>query len=329
MLPDRRDRLLRISCAALFDLLVAAHFALNFARLGTPFLDLEKFIAGSERFPYQYRALTAPVYSFLLKAFATFDLGRALPHFPDYLASAEAWAYFVVAWAAFLVALQLFRRISTDLFAGPAAAAAYFLFLALSYLWFVLNPGLNFLLPYDLPALAFGAASLLCVLRRRWTLLCAVFVLATLNRETSYLIPLLLLVRWYLGDEGRRALFVAGILSALWFALKLALIGWYWPASGALVITELRIGYNFAILAKPWQWPALWPVILPVALGAWGCRVPAARPWAISVIIGFVSLFCVANLTELRAYGDLIPFVALAVIAGTMPQPKPPASGRA
>ena len=315
MLTSQRDKLPRTFIAALFDLLVAAHFALNFTRLGAPFLDLEKFIAGSERFPFQYRILTAPIFAFLLRIFADFDFGSALPHFPDYLASAEALAYFAVIWASFFIALLLFRKISAEVFAGPAAMASYFLFLALSYLWFILNPGLSFLLPYDLPALAFCAASLLCVLRGRWYLLGAVFVLATLNRETSYLIVLLLLVRWYLGYDRSHALLVAAILGGLWLVLKLALVFWFWPASGGLIISAVRIGYNFATLAKPWQWPTLWPLILPVAVCVWGCRIAAARPWAITATVGFLSLFCVANITELRAYGDLIPFVVLAMIA--------------
>jgi hypothetical protein len=191
----------------------------------------------------------------------------------------------------FFVALQLFRKVSAENFVGMAALASYSLFVVLAYLWFVLDPGLSFLLPYDLPALAFCAASLLCVLRGRWYLLCAVFVLATLNRETSYLIVLLVLFRWYLGGERGPALLVAGVLAAIWLALKLALVFWFWPASGGLVISGLRIAYNFAVLAKPWQWPALWPLILPVAVSAWGCRVADARPWAITASAGFFRCF--------------------------------------
>jgi hypothetical protein len=322
-LSHRRDRLIPIFAAALFDLLVAAHFALNFVRLGAPFLDLEKFISGSEKFPFQYRILTAPIYAVLSRAFANVDFGRVLPHLPDYLASAEALSYFAITWASFFIALLLFRRIAAELFAGSAAIAAYFLFLALSYLWFILNPSLSFVLPYDLPALAFCEASLFCVLRGRWNLLSAVFIFATLNRETSYLIVLFLLVRGYLGDEKSHAFFVAAILGALWLVLKLALILWFWPASGGLIIAGLRIGYNLAILAKPWQWPTLWPLLLPVAVSVWACRIAAARPWSMTATIGFLSLFCVANITELRAYGDLIPFVVLAMVAATAHKQRP------
>jgi hypothetical protein len=318
----RHDGLLRSCFVGLFDLLVAAHFALNFAQLGAPFLDLDTFIAGSERFPFQYRVLTAPIFAFLLHVFAAFDFARALPHLPSYLASPEALAYFAVNCASLFVALQLFRRLAAQLVAGSAVVAAYFLFVALSYLWFILNPGLSFLLPYDLPALAFCAASLLCVLRRRWYLLSAIFILATLNRETSYLTVIFLLIRWAVGCErGGGALLMAGVLAAIWLALKVALVWWFWPESGAL-ISALRIDYNLAILAKPWQWPTLWPLILPVAASAWGWRVVAARAWTMTVLAGFLSLFCVANITELRAYGDLIPFVALA-LTGVMRKQRP------
>jgi hypothetical protein len=196
-----------------------------------------------------------------------------------------------------------------------AAVAAYLLFVALTYFWFVLNPGLSFLLPYDLPALAFCVASLLCVLRRRWYLLLAIFILATLNRETSYLTVIFLLIRWWLGcKKGGAALLLAGVLAAIWLALKVALVWWFWPESGAL-ISALRIDYNLATVAKPWQWPTLWPLILPIAVSACGWRVAVTRPWALTVLAGFLSLFCVANITELRAYGDLIPFVTVAMMA--------------
>jgi hypothetical protein len=313
--PAIRHGGLRTGFIGLFDLLVAAHFALNFARLGAPFLDLNKFIAGSERFPFQYRVLTAPIFAFLLHVFADFDFSRAFPHLPSYVASPEALAYFVVNCASLFVALQLFRRLSVQLFSGMAAVAAYLLFVALTYFWFVLNPGLSFLLPYDLPALAFCVASLLCVLRRRWYLLLAIFILATLNRETSYLTVIFLLIRWWLGcKKGGAALLLAGVLAAIWLALKVALVWWFWPESGAL-ISALRIDYNLATVAKPWQWPTLWPLILPIAVSACGWRVAVTRPWALTVLAGFLSLFCVANITELRAYGDLIPFVTVAMMA--------------
>jgi hypothetical protein len=37
-----------------------------------------------------------------------------------------------------------------------------------------------------------------------------------------------------------------------------------------------------------------------------------SRQWSVAGIAGFLSLFSVANLTELRAYGDLIGFLSIA-----------------
>ena len=308
---------IRSSVTLAFDFLVAANFALNFAQFGTPFLDIEKFAAGAERFPFQYRILTAPIFGLLLEAYKKFDPATVLSHFPSYLSSPEQLAYFTVNGVSFFIALVLFRRVSATVFAGNLALFSYLAFIALSYLWFILNPGLSFILPYDLPALAFCQASLLCVLRGRWFLLCVIFAIATLNRETTYLIVLIVLIRWWLGLERRRVLVVAVVLTAIWLATKIALVFWLSGMSGAVVIAGLRIVYNLAILAKPWQWPTLWPLLLPVGLCVQGLRGEAyARQWSIAGIVGFLSLFSVANIIELRAYGDLIGFLSISTVLG-------------
>lgn len=308
---------IRSILALAFDFLVAANFSLNFAQFGTPFLDIGKFIAGAEGYPFQYRILTAPIFGLLLEAFKKFDPAAVLSHFPSYLSSPEQLAYFTVNGLSFFIALVLFRKVSAIIFAANGAFFSYLVFIALSYLWFILNPGLSFLLPYDLPALAFCQALLLCVLRGRWILLCAIFAIATLNRETTYLIVLIVLIRWWLGLERRPALAVAAILTAIWVATKIVLVLWLSGMSGAVVIAGLRIGYNLAILAKPWQWPILWPLLLPVGLCVLGLRGdPHARQWSVAGIVGFLSLFSVANIIELRAYGDLIGFLSISTVIG-------------
>jgi hypothetical protein len=318
--PDQQfylGRGLRPLLALTFDFLVAAHFSLNFAQIGTPFLDLGSFMAGGERFPFQYRVFIVPIFSFLLAVFRQFDLVNVLPHLPLYLSSPTQLAYFTINDVSFFVALILFRKISARVFEPREAVLSYLLFIALSYLWFVLNPNLSFLLPYDLPALAFCQASVLCVLSGRWFLLCVIFSMVTVNRETTYLIPLLVAVRWSLNLERPPALILAEILTSIWIGIKVLLFLWLSTESQGAVIAGLRLSYNFVTLAKPWQWPSLWPLLLPVAFAAFGLRGSAhERQWSIVALAGFASLFCVANITELRAYGDIIGFVALSALIG-------------
>jgi hypothetical protein len=80
--------------------------------------------------------------------------------------------------------------------------------------------------------------------------------LATLNRETDFLIILFLAARVWTGSEDRgTGLVVAAILSGIWWANKLTLLALVaGVGSGAPIgrITNFQPVYNFTTMLKPW-----------------------------------------------------------------------------
>jgi hypothetical protein len=307
--------------AGLF-LIISVHFALNFSKTGKYFLDINKFIDGQAAIPYQYRILTAPIFKGLIGLFASFDLTKILQNCPLYIATPTQQAYFIVNTTSYFVSLGVFALIAREVFDSRRdVICTSALFVVISYAIFILNPNLQFILPYDMPSLAFVQICCLLVLQRRWAVLGVVFALATLNRETSFLIILFVLTRvWTASEDRRTGLAVAVILSVIWLAIKFTLssliVGVESDAPVGGIVT-IKFFYNLTTLLKPWQWPSLSALIIPVILTI--CFLfekpnNKALDWIVPYVLGFTMIFIVANVTEHRAFGDLIGFAAMSLM---------------
>lgn len=308
---------------SMFFLLIAAHFSLMLARTGLYYLDIESYIGGGEKIPYQYRILMAPIFRAVLSLFNSFDITKILHHCPTYIASAEQLAYFVVNVVAYFIALSFFALIAKDAFGTKAGQFfACFLFIVITYLVFVLNPNqkLQFILPYDVPSLAFIQICTVLLLRRRWLALYVVFAIATVNRETTFLIILFTLARCWTGWEERRSgLKAAAVLVVVWLCVK-AMLAHFVKSGGSDAevsgMAAFKVAYNAVELLKPWQWPAIFPLMLPLASSIYlVLKRPTnqALQWIAPYLGGFAALFVVAQITETRAFGDLTGFAAMSV----------------
>ena len=231
-------------------LLLACNFALVFARDGQYFLPINNYIDLEVRLPYQYRILMVPVFRSLLHFFEIVDLQRLFTHVPPYLATSEALAYCTVNSVSFFVAAQIFRRIAFSVFQSKRLTAfAVSLFVVIIYMAFVINPNLNYILPYDLPSLAFMQAGTLLIIRKRWKTAIGLFAIATINRETTFLLIAFLVFSWWFDSRKERsgAFATAAVLSVIWVAVKIVLSltitgnGSDAPLGG---VAAMKIGYN-------------------------------------------------------------------------------------
>jgi hypothetical protein len=302
-------------------LLLACNFALVFARDGQYFLPINNYIDLEVRLPYQYRILMVPVFRSLLHFFEIVDLQRLFTHVPPYLATSEALAYCTVNSVSFFVAAQIFRRIAFSVFQSKRLTAfAVSLFVVIIYMAFVINPNLNYILPYDLPSLAFMQAGTLLIIRKRWKTAIGLFAIATINRETTFLLIAFLVFSWWFDSRKERsgAFATAAVLSVIWVAVKIVLSltitgnGSDAPLGG---VAAMKIGYNLAEFLKPWQWPSLLPNFLPLGILAMLLtgKLKSHREWHMTSVTGYVALFVVAQVTEFRAFGDLIGFFAISL----------------
>jgi len=309
--------------------LASVHFAMMLAKGTSLFLDTGAYTGFAAKRPFQYRLLMAPVLDWLVHLHPLVSgLG---PRLPAYLAQPDQLAYLVINATAFFAALLALWPLALRVHDGDHAlrALSTALFVALAYLFFCLNPNLAFSLPYDIPALAFTLLALLLHRKGWWAALFAVFAVATLNRETILFVPIAIAIGALLPGGNRRELAGAAGLGAVWLAIKAVLALRF---AGLPTEEGLRLAYNLAELLKPWQWPAIFvlPLLFALTLRA-ALRRDHTCDLALTALIGGAMLFAVAQLTETRAFGELIPYLALCLapmlrqgLVGGLPSPAQP-----
>lgn len=295
-----------IAALALAGAYALARVAFN---VETVHASLAEFTAGEARRPFQYRALVPWLVAALrevpgLSGVSLWTLYGAV----EAVAAAGVWAA-----TASMAATLLGGRA-----AGRVAALAVFVPLALN-----LVPAWrhnNIFFPYDTASVAFFALGLSLLLsgRMRWYYL--VFVVATLNRETScFLAMAYLALAW-----GRTpALRIAAHVSAqavLWLAVKAAL--WIvFQDTGAIgygVFVNTLAMTGRILTAVPGLVYALVVPLGGAATVAWLLRRRVAderlRRLAWIVPPFLLGMALVGEVLEVRIYSELVPLVAMALV---------------
>lgn len=291
--------------------LLAANFALASVRFEQPYLNIVDYLNMDVPRPYRYRLLLVPVAGFLHACLGHFD--RAVSGLPAFMASKESLTYFSMIFISMLLALELMWRLSV-LVAGKGfgVVGVAVLFLVL-YFMFPANINLNFMLPYDIPSVAFHLAMLYCLVKhgRVGFFGLVLFVLATLNRETSLIFLFFLFLRERTAGVPVWKSMVLP-LAGVWLLIKIALL---YRMAGTPSEEIINLPYNFRTLAKPWQWPAILPLMfvffasLLVFL-----KIDRGSAWMGASVAGFLCIFMVANITEMRAFGDIVPYFTVGLL---------------
>ena len=312
-MPDILPRSTRETLFWALALLVALHFTLAYAFNTTPYLTLADYAAGTERLPFQNRALTG----WVLRALHA-GLGAPLPAI---FASLVTASVLVILACARAIAFRLAGRGLFAACAGLALAVPlYILFVAPAYDY-------RFSYFYDLPSLALFTAALTAFLYDRTLACLALFALAALSRETCLLlIPIVLL--WPTPALRARLRLAAG-LSVLWlsawvlvhriYALnpRESVVKHVFGTPGGMVI---ELGNNWADLRDPSVWPALLSVFcwmwVPVLLLWPRLRHPGLRRVIqVTTPLWLLLMFTVGRLREVRVFAELTVVYWMAVVA--------------
>lgn len=181
---------------------------------------------------------------------------------------------------------------------------------------------------YDPSNLFLFTAGIVMIVSRRTAWLYVVFIMATLNKETSFLlVGLFLLHRWRDG-KGFATLGHAAMLSALWVAIKGGLAWVYRDNPGSLVEMHL-MDHNIRVPAE--HTLSMLYFIAVVAL----CVVVIGRDWNTKpsflrggVLMTVVPLLLLhlffGYIDELRGFYEALPFVfllSLPTVAGAIATP--------
>ncbi len=322
-----REALSRPVTAAILVLYACAtlQFIRFYAVSATPYLNLPAYVTGHERLPFQYRVLPA----LLIRGMYAVHLLHAGGMHQKGAFTADRAPLFLLGLLGFVAASLCTQALYGAFTASGRLRLLVFPVFLFTMMWtYSIHVEANFAYPYDMLAVAFFAAGLLCVARRRFWLLLLVVAIGTLNRETTlFLIPILLLdgatpraedesrvlaARWDL----RRAPWLKALaLLVVWVAIKWLLARHY--AGNDRSEDYLRLRDNLRELT-PRLWPALLNIcgyMLPVVLLLRRDLFPLRFRrwlWVLPLWLG-VMLFA-GVIVETRIYGELCPYVAVALV---------------
>lgn len=281
-----------------------------------PEVSPEKLLRFSAPTPFQYRVLVPGLARLVWGAPgepSTFVTQReALARFLRLDALATV-AFLVVAqrWFASLLddASHLLPRDDRRLAAMLLAGASLWL-VPFSYLLVGAGPDVHRYpyFPWDIPALALFTLALHLLRAERWALYYPVFVVATLNRETTCFLPVMYLLARADSRPPRALALHAGIQGALWVAIKLSLRAAFSRGAG---LHESHLDDNVLYLSRPEGWAhvasALGFLWAPAALLGRRVRDPFVRRALWVMPLWLAGMLSVGNVYELRVYGELTP----------------------
>lgn len=317
---DRRKRFFLISLYAL----ATVQFVWCYLWLVRPYVQTVMYEHGEERMPFQGRLMMiAP----MLWAHTNAPLVRVSSWLSKYIywfprvVSPEVLVQGVISVVclviAGVVATRLYQAASSRRLLTPLI---YPIVLVMCVATYVLHTIQNFRFIYDLPSLAFFSVAMYVIYFRKsvWWF-AAIFLVATINRETS-----LLLLGFFMLDRG----VVGGRL--VWkrvFAprtlLTMAPLAVYWVV-WQVVVRHIyavnrsefypRIPLNLTFFVSPQAWPQLLGgccYLLPIVLIFRGyLRDVRLRAWLWVLPAWFGFMFVYGILIETRIFGELIPYVA-------------------
>jgi hypothetical protein len=297
-------------------LLIAActHFCLVYIQNSQPFLNLDQYMSGTAKLPYQSRVLMA----WVLRA------GLQIPHLttlsarlPSPLRDPRLCILFATSWVSLLGSVLFTRKSLFCLTQNQMYSRwASLLVVYMAYFQFPLSFGLNFLLPYDLPSLFFFCACIYCVISRQMAFFYLFFVVGTFNRETICMAAVFLLLwRWQQGKWGGHIF----ALAAVWILIKLYLHHLFAGNQAEIGSDSFyyKLAYNLHTILKPQQWPVLLSVFgftLPLVLIYKRSMKNAAMERAIYLLAAwFAAMMLVGVIIEIRIFSELISYMSLAV----------------
>jgi hypothetical protein len=307
------------------------HFALVYTLNTRPMLDLAAFAQGTERMPFQYRAMTAWLF-YLVQRLVHFPSALAR-HLPPRMSSPDDFTILGLAFVS-MVAAVFFTRRSLEAVTRRSPSAGWWALLVLfmAYFHYLLEFGhpccTPLQMPYDLPSLAFFAAGTWLILTRRTGWLYLLIFVAMFNRESTVFLAFLYFLYEMGLHRGKLSSFLRPALHALaMFAICVAILHGLHrlfphaqPAGETLGPFENHILDNFGYFLRPFYWASFLSMFgfSWLYLYANWKSVPG-RGIRYAMAIGPVMLaamWVVGVLSEIRIFGELISFfvVALALL---------------
>lgn len=187
-------------------------------------LGIISLLEGKGDFPAQYRILGPWSINFIAQ---TFNI---------HLYSAELIFY----WLAFFLAFFALRFWLSPFLPKTICELAPLFLIPL----IIGNVGLRF--PWDALTFVFMPLLLGLLYRKKWAWLVIVFTIATLARETSFLVVIAMsILALYDRQQRKSLLFVSALCTLIWFAEKAVLVSFYGQLADSVVSWQFRENIRF------------------------------------------------------------------------------------
>jgi hypothetical protein len=324
-IPSTRAPGTRIAVAVL-NFLATVQFIWFYLSRVPSCLNLASYEAWRERSPFQYRLLMVyplrwahnnPLLVTLAGRLTRLSGWFPTPVHPEGIL--EAAIDLLCVGTAGLVARRIYEAVSPTRVLAPIVYPLTLAMAATSYAMLT-TPHLRFV--YDLPSLAFFSLGLyLIYFRYHPSWLVALFVIATLNRETSLFLLVIFAIDRSVTGEGqmdwrniftRNSMAVLVPLFAYWLAWHLWVVQRF--AANPVEDTRRRLLLNLAVITVPLSWPQLFAVgcyLVPLLiLNRSLVHSPRLRAWYWMLPLWFIFMMRYGLITEIRVFGELIPYLA-------------------
>ena len=314
---------------ALFYLLATVQIAWCYLWLTRPYVNTLLYERGQERMPFQGRCL-------MMLPFRLAHSNTALQVAGKFFAVSHFWfprpVQPEVLIQAFInvLCLAITGYLTTELYKASSKRRlltpfVYPLMLVAFASTYMLHTVQNFRFTYDLPSLAFFTTGMYLIwFRKPWAWFAALFIVATINRETTLLLLPLYLIDHAMREgqvQWRRVLQPSSLLAIV--PLMVYWIGWeifirhYFAGNRSEFYP--RLSWNIKSLLLPHAWPQMLSAcgyLLPFVALMRG-RIPSARlrAWLAIFPLWLLFMFSYGILIETRVFGELIP---LCVCCGTL-----------
>lgn len=291
--------------------LAACYATVRFSFLGQyPPATLALLTAGEAATPFQYRDLIPSMVDLLTTAVGS--VGLQLSHDYFYVVTEVVAAFLIILSLQYYLFLLLAQKDSSYRF-----SLVLFPLLAINY---VLPRNYPYFYPSDTPAVLFMLLGLILLYRRKWGLYYLVFALGAWNRETICFLTFAYLFT-AVGRENTRIILIHVVMQFLiWLTIKAGLYWLYANNAGAGLFERYHSGSSLSHFSSNVQLLTT-PSVLLAMLSSFGFI------WLFVVLrystIGdsfvrnalkvfwpyFIGMFLVANIDEIRVWGELFPYV--------------------
>jgi hypothetical protein len=300
---------------------VSLHFAFAYSN-ELPFFEgstYQDIAAGSLTGPDQTRILMPLVFKMALHWRLLADISHRLrAPFNEPL----SLLMFGIQAVCIFVATYLVYRAARSL-AVPAQIACWgsFLLPLMAYFNYVLTPELRFKCSFDVQQMAVFSICLWAILLRNRPVFYAVFLLGTVNREsTIFLIPMFGLLEWRrLQEEGAaygRLIAELILQCALWLPLRYFTSHFF--VKHPMYMSTHQWRENFHFLTNPIHWPTLFSLFaflwILYAFQFKRIRHRGLRSCGVLLLPWFVLMVIVGDLLELRIFGEWTAYFAICVL---------------